>query len=344
MGKINTTTIYDFPNENFRKKFNTREDALKHIEGKLPANGKDWVLRKTVTTVEEETIVSERKLIENKEIIKKIVDEFIKKATVDNVKFDSYENKLTDNRYARFSNFTATEYLFAEKVGFPWEKLDDWFNNKDGILEGRFDNYYGTEMHYNNKKETEFPACHLAHWYVISEMFNIDLNDITIENENYGRADRSKKEGKKYVHYIDPTTLAAKYPKAKKYLDDNYDSMGLYHSHISVPMDAQERLDIYKEKLKKYPIEKAVVYYNTGDYRPCHNYKIEFPDEFNPDFTEDAYPTLGDIFWRMPGIMFRNEDIYVTQSDYIGRHVNHTGKKRVDETEELYKYCIKNLK
>jgi len=46
----------------------------------------------------------------------------------------------------------------------------------------------------------------------------------------------------------------------------------------------------------------------------------------------------------MPGIMFRNEDIYVTLSDYIGRHVNHMGKKRVDEDEELYKYCMRNLK
>ena len=107
----------------------------------------------------------------------------------------------------------------------------------------------------------------------------------------------------------------------------------------------QELLNYYIEELKKIPIDDFEWERNVGDYKPCHNYKIEFPHEFKPGYRGDgSYPKLGETFYRIPGIMFRNEDIYITDSNYIGRHVNHTGSKKVDETEELYNYCVKNLK
>ena len=183
----------------------------------------------------------------------------------------------------------------------------------------------------------------LATWYIISDKFNIDLKDITEANYNYGRDERYRTEGKKTIHYKDPTTLAGKYPEAAQYLKENNKFLGLYDS-VYVEMDKQEALDLYKEKLKNYPIEHAVVYYNVGDYRPCHNYKIEFPYEFEPGYRgEGSSPKLGETFYRMPGIMFRDDDIYITNDNYIGRHVHHTGSKKVDETEELYNYCVKNL-
>ena len=49
-------------------------------------------------------------------------------------------------------------------------------------------------------------------------------------------------------------------------------------------------------------------------------------------------------FSRLPGIMFRNDDIYITHSNYIGRKVNHMGSKIPNMDEELYNYCTKNLK
>lgn len=342
-----TTTFYDFPEENIRKKFTSRDEALKYVKDKLPANGKDWVLRKTVTTIEEETIESTRKLIENKDIIKRIIDAFIEKATINNVKFSTPgAYKCTNEKYANISHSVVDAYYFAEKIGFPWEKLDDWFNNKDGILEGRFDEWFNTDEkpNYNNRDITDFIAEHLALWYMVSDKFNIDLKDITEENYNYGSDERYKVKGNKSIHYKDPTTLAGKYPEAKKYIDENNEFLGIYNSGIYVEMDKQEALDLYKEKLKNYPIEHAVVYYNVGDYRPCHNYKIEFPYEFEPGYRgEGSLAKLGETFYRMPGIMFRNDDIYITGDNYIGRHVHHTGSKKVDETEELYNYCVKNL-
>lgn len=192
-----TTIIYDFPNENFRKKFDSKEDALNYIEGKLPANGKNWLLRRTETMidVQEETIDSKRKVIENKDIIKRIVDTFIEKATANIVRFE-------------------------------------------------------------------------------------------------------------YMSYT----------------------------------QAEKALYEYKERLKKCKIEDAIVFYNSGNYKPCNNYKIEFPSK------NDEVLDNGERFYFMPGIMFRNDDIYITKYNYVGRNVSCNSSKRTDETEELYNYCVKNLK
>lgn len=323
-----TTTLYNFPNESgIRKSFTSKEAALKYVKDKLPTDGKNWVLRKTITTIEEETIESTRKLIENKDILKRIIDRFIEKATADNIKFDGRQYKCNNEKYANIEYREVEAYLFAEQEGFPWEKLDDWFSNKDGILEGRFDNYYGEVIDYNDRYGCSLIASELALWYIISDKFNIDLNDIKAELDDY-----------------DHKELTNKYPEAKKYLENNYNRRGIYDNIIYGPMENQEALDIYKERLKKYPIEHAFVNYNIGDYKPCHNYKIEFPEEFDPNYTGKQTNKLGDYFNPIPGIMFRDNDIYITYSNYIGRHVSYRQSKRVDETEELYNYCVKNLK
>lgn len=348
MGKMNkTTTIYDFPNENFRKKFYSKEEALKHIEGKLPSNGKNWFLRKTVTIIEEETIESERKVIENKDIIKRIIDTFIDKANVNNVRFGSSDTpyKVTDPKYSRLTYGQAHVYYMAEKLGYPWEKLDDIYANKDGIMNHRWDE----EHHgYDTFEDREFYTNWLAPFFIIKEVFpeyNIDEKDITIRNYNYGRLERSEPEkpgSRKYIHYDDPTTLAGKYPKMMEYYIKNWHSNMSIFNTIYVQMKEAEALEEYKKRIKEYPIDKVVVEYNYGDYRPCHNYKISFPSEFDP--RGEKYWNTMNIFARIPGIMFRNDDIYITNDNYIGRHVNHHGANRVDENEELYKYCIKNLK
>ena len=108
---VEATTFYDFPEENIRKKFTSKEEALDYVKNKLPANGKEWVLRKTVTTIEEETIESTRKLIENKNILKRIIDAFIERATINNVNFSTPSPyKCTDEKYANISHSVADAY------------------------------------------------------------------------------------------------------------------------------------------------------------------------------------------------------------------------------------------
>ena len=107
-------------------------------------------------------------------------------------------------------------------------------------------------------------------------------------------------------------------------------------------LKGQELLDAYKEELKKVPIEDWYWERNVGDYKPCHNYKLNFPHEFDPKGKD--YNRTTHIFARIPGIMFRNDDIYITTSNYIGRHVNHRATQQCDIDEKLFEYCTKNLK
>jgi hypothetical protein len=103
----------------------------------------------------------------------------------------------------------------------------------------------------------------------------------------------------------------------------------------------QELLDAYKEELKKVPIEDWYWERNVGDYKPCHNYKLVMkrPKKYNDgDFKIHMFGKY------LPGIMFRDGDIYVTNSQYIGRHVNLRKTSVCDVDENLYNYCIKNLK
>lgn len=339
---------YNFPYENFRSKFTSEEAAKEFVKDKLPSNGKSFVLRKTVTEVTEIEFEAEKKPVYDLNIIKRIIDIFIEKANVNNVRF-GFSNtpyKVTDPKYSRLTYGQAHVYHMAEKLGYPWEKLDALYANKDGIMNHRWD----TEHHgYDTFEDREFYTNWLAPFFIIKDIFpeyNIDEKDITIYKYNYGHIERykPKKPGsRKYIHYDDPdNTLAGKYPEMMKYYLENWHSTIDIFDTIYVQMQDAEALEEYKKRIKEYPIDKVIVEYNYGDYRPCHNYKISFPSEFDP--RGEKYCNTMNIFARIPGIMFRNDDIYITNDNYIGRHVNHMGSKIPNMDEELYEYCTKNLK
>lgn len=136
--------------------------------------------------------------------------------------------------------------------------------------------------------------------------------------------------------------IQVKYPEAYKFVQSYEDYT--YPSRkkgLVIELTTEEKLAAYKERIKEYPWDKVKVFYNIGDYKPCHNYKFEFPREFDPH--KELHNTYSPIA-TIPGIMFRDEDIYVTNSNYIGRHVNHRASKQCDVDEKLYEYCTKNLK
>ena len=340
----NTKEIYySFPQENFRKKFTSEKEAMKFVENKIPANGKSFVLRKTTTEVIDTEFDSKKKAIYDINILKRIIDTFIEKANVNNISFHDTPYKVIDPRYENFTYGQAGVYYMAEQLGYPWEKLDALYANKDGIMNHRWD----TEHHgYDTFEDREFYTNWLAPFFIIKDIFpeyHLDEKDITIYKYNYGHIERYEPEklgSRKYIHYDDPdNTLAGKYPEMMKYYLKNWHSPSIFGKYY-VEMPREEALELYKKRIKEYPIDKVTIEYNWGDFKPCHNYKINFPEEFDPE--KKNFRSMK-TFSRLPGIMFRNNDIYITNSNYIGRKVNHMGSKIPNMDEELYNYCTKNL-
>ena len=330
-------------NGNARKHFSSIEEFKTWAKDKLPNEGDEWKLEEIITQTKQHTIPCEKKRIVNTDVIKRIIDTFIEKANVKNVKSDFPEWKMIDPKYNRLTIGQAEVYYMAEQLGYPWEKLDNIYANKDGIMNHRWDSeYHG----YDTFEDREFYTNWLAPFFIIKDVFpeyNIDEKDITIEMYNYGHLSRSKKEGKKYIHYDDKEgTLAGKYPKMMKYYQETWHSKMAIYDNIYVRLSSEEYLEEYKKRIKEFPIDKITVEYNVGDYKPCHNYKLEFPHEFDPK-GKDYWNTVN-VFSRIPGIMFRNEDIYITNSKYVGRHVHHRATQQCDIDEKLYEYCTKNLK
>jgi len=329
-------------NGNARKHFVSIEDFNKWAKNKMPYSGSEWELQEVITTTKLHKIPCERNRVFDKNVIKRIIDAFLEKATVNNVKTSFYEWKMTDPKYNRLTMGQAKVYYMAEKLGYPWEKLDDLYNNKDGIMNHRWDG----EVHgYDTFEDREFYTNWLAPFFIIKDVFpnyNIDEKDITIYNYNYGSSKRSIKKGKKYETYKDPTTLAGKYPAMMKYyMDKWHGSMDIFDT-IYFKLTPEEYIEEYKKRIREFPIDKVTVEYNVGDYKPCHNYKIDFPHEFDPN-GPNYWHTLN-VFARIPGIMFRDNDIYITNDKYVGRHVHHYVSQQCDVDEKLYEYCIKNLK
>lgn len=338
----NKTTEFIVQNGNARKHFISIDEFKKWAKGKMPNSGDKWILHEVITETKVHEIECEKKRIIDTGIIKRIIDTFIEKANSENIKNDSPAWKMIDPKYERLTIGQAEVYYMAEQLGYSWEKLDDLYANKDGIMNHRWDEeYHG----YDTFEDREFYTNWLAPFFIIKDVFpeyNIDERDITIYNYNYGKIERYEKQGKKYIRYEDKTTLAGKYPKMMEYYKKNWHGGMHIFNKIYIKLTPEEYIEEYKKRIKEFPIDKITVEYNTGDYRPCHNYKFNFPHEFDPKGPN--YWNTVHIFSRIPGIMFRNDDIYITTSNYIGRHVNHRASQQCDVDEKLYNYCIKNLK
>lgn len=340
---MNKTIEFKLLNGNARGNFCSLEAFNTWAKGKMPINGDNWELEEIITETKRHSISCERKRIYDKDIIKRIIDVFLEKANSRNVKYDFPEWKMTDPKYERLTIGQAEVYYMAEQLGYPWEKLDDLYANKDGIMNHRWDSEH---RGYDTFEDREFYTNWLAPFFIIKDVFpeyNINENDITIEMYNYGHLSRSKQEGKKYVSYNDKEgTLAGKYPKMMKYYQENWHGGMHIYDKIYIKLTPEEYIEEYKKRIKEYPIDKITVEYNTGDYKPCHNYKLNFPKEFDPKGKN--YNRTTHIFSRIPGIMFRNNDIYITNDNYIGRHVHHRQSQQCDVDEKLFEYCTKNLK
>ena len=340
---METTTTYQVLNGNSRGSFASLEDFKKWAKGKLPTEGDNWQIKKVVTSEEKFEVECERKRINNPEIIKRIIDKFCEKANTEETKicFDGQECTVTDNRYMNMTIQQVTIYYMAEQLGYPWEKLDDLYANKDGIMNGRGDEHQ--DMSTFNRRE--YLTNQLAPFFILKERFNIDDKDINEYMFNYGIIDRYKEVGNRREHVNDyEGTLAGKYPKMmafwKKHFYNNWNiawSKGLLRY-----LDTKEQLEVFKERIKDYPVDNVVVKRNTGDYKPCHNYTLEFPVEFDPHF-EELKNTMH-TYVHIPNIMFRDEDIVITHSEYYGRNVNLRKSAQCDVDEKLYEYCVKNLK
>lgn len=338
---METTTTYQVLNGNSRGGFASLEDFKKWAKGKLPSEGDNWKIKKVVTSEEEFEVECERKRINNHEIIKRILDMFCEKANPGEIVFDGQECTVTDDRYMNMTISQVPIYYMAEQLGYPWEKLDDLYANKDGIMNGRGDSYQ--DMSTFNSREHLTNT--LAPFFILKERFNIDDKDINEDMFNYGNLVRYKQVGKKHERFDDyEGTLAGKYPEMMKFYKEHfYDDWSIaWDTGLLRWLEPKEQLEVFKERIKDYPVDKVVVKRNTGDYKPCHNYTLEFPREFNPHY-EELKNTMHPYAY-IPNIMFRDGDIVITTSEYYGRHVNLRKSSQCDVDEKLYEYCTKHLK
>jgi hypothetical protein len=336
-----TTTFYQVLNGNSKSNFDSLEDFKKWAKGKLPTEGDNWKIKKLVMSEEEFEVECERKRINNPEIIKRIIDKFCEKANADKITFDGTECTVTDDRYMNMTISQVSIYYMAEQLGYPWEKLDDLYANKDGIMNGRGRDFQDMST-FNSR---EWLTNTLAPFFILKERFNIDDKDINEDMFNYGSLDRYKEVGKKHEHFDDyEGTLAGKYPEMMAFWKKHfYNSWHITWDNGLVRwLEPKEQLEAFKERIKDYPVDKVVVKRNTGDYKPCHNYTLEFPAKFDPHYKElknTMHPYV-----RIPNIMFRDHDIIITTSEYYGRKVNLRTSAQCDVDEKLYEYCTKNLK
>jgi len=338
--KDNKSTEFIVQNGDTRKHFASIEEFKEWAKDKMPNNGDKWILNEVITEIKVHKIKSERKRGYDQSIVNRILTEFIEKANTKNVIYEDYESTVTDPKYLNFQHFQLIPYKIAEDIGYSWDKLDDFFKNKDNVLNNRLIDSKGINMFEENLKESSledvlynycWQISTLANYWVVKDKFNIVDEDINYDMIfNYAGNNYKKKK------------IEAKYPEAYKFVK-SYEGY-VYPSRkkgLVIELTPEEKLAAFKERIKEYPWDKVEVFYNVGDYKPCHNYKIEFPQEFDPH--KELFGTYNLIDF-IPGIMFRDNDIYVTRSNYIGRHVHHRASKQCDVDEKLYEYCTKNLK
>lgn len=332
MGKVIQDIVeFKFVGENMRGGFSSMEDALKYVKKKLPSNGKSWKIEEIHTKVIEHEIESARKVVDDKEITKRIIDYFIEHATENNVKFDGNEQYFLNPEHRNFRchdqlySFLCTQHY----LGYNKEQYMNLYNE---IYKKYADNSGYAYDGY---------VCECICYLAMAESFNMTKDDIlAIDFSDYqirGKFEKNHpdmyKEKQYWIHDLyfadgdyfrpDEYPRISEQPKIWKYLK------------------GKELLDAYKEELKRVPIEDWYWERNVGDYKPCHNYKLVMkrPDKYNDD--DFQIHMFGKY---LPGIMFRDGDIYVTNSQYIGRHVNLRKTSVCDVDENLYNYCIKNLK
>jgi len=325
---ISDDVVYKFVGETIRRGFGSIDEALKYIDGKLPANGKDWTIEEIHTKVIQHKIESKRKVIDNKEITKKIIDYFIKHATINNVNFDSNEQFFINPEHRDFRYHDQLySFLCAEKyLGYNKEQYWELYNEINKKFEKNNYTYFGN-------------VCKAIVYIALSNKYGLTKEDILKIN---------------FDDYTELKTFEEKYPKMSKecyhlmhdlYMADGDGFRpGEYGDIMEKPniwryVKGQELLDYYIEELKKIPIDDFEWERNVGDYKPCHNYKLKVKKDNIPDEQRSIHMYT----WGLPGIMFRDNDIYVTNSNYIGRHVHHKNTLSVDVDENLYNYCIKNL-
>ena len=239
-------------NGNARKHFCSIDEFKAWAKGKMPNEGEEWKLQEIITQTKEHTIPCERKRVVNTDVIKRIIDIFLEKANSHNVRYDFPEWKMIDPKYERLTIGQCEVYYMAEQLGYPWEKLDDIYANKDGIMNHRWDGeYHG----YDTFEDREFYTNWLAPFFIIKDVFpeyNIDEKDITIDKYNYGHLSRSKKEGKKYVSYDDKEgTLAGKYPDMMKYYQENWHGGMHIYDKKYFKLSDEEYIEEYKKVIKK---------------------------------------------------------------------------------------------
>ena len=329
-----------------KKRFGNLEEFTKWAEDKQPLSGDLWDIEEKITEVKNHKLESKKKrdALMTTENIKKIIDVFLEKATIDNVEFSISMGKLpykmTEERYLDFTIGQAGVYYMAEKLGYSWEKLDAIYANKNGIMNGRWD---GEGHGYDTFEDREFYTNWLAPFFILQEKYNIADEDITIRKYNYGNINRYEMIDGKWKHYDDKDTLAYKYPKMMEYYKENWHSnTEMFHNGMIVKMDSKDALIEYKERIRDYPVSNVKMVYNTGDYKPCDNYMLVFDSK--GDNKSKVYKRSVRPFARIPGIMFRTKDIFVTNDNYIGWHVEHGRGLVCDVDDKLVEYCVKNLK
>lgn len=318
-------TEYILKNGNARKHFLSLEEFEKWAKDKMPFSGDTWILDKVTT--ESVTLPSKRIAKKDPGIIKRILDQFIDKATLQNIQFDGMSLPQTpkDPKYKDLSHVKLGVYLLADEYNYPWADLDHLYEHKNGV--------YSLLNEPNiDLKNIDYYISLLAPFFILQQKYNIDLGDINLKNYNYGSKHDSA--GKVRTEY-----LANKYPKA---MDEARNKPWQLSQGILRTISEQEALDEYKKRILDFPVDTVEVVYNVGDYRPCHNYKLNFLPEY--DVKGKNYCNTLNIYSRMPGIMFRDKDIYITFSNYIGRHTNLRNSQQIDVDEKLFNYCTRLLK
>lgn len=336
------TVEYKFVGEGIRTSFNSIEAALAYVKKKnlLPVNGHRWEIEEIHHKVISHVFESERQVIDNEEITKRIIDYFLEHATIENVSFDEYPEFFNDpeHRDFKYHNQLYAYLCCRHYLGYTKENFIELYNK---LCEESGDK---NSLYYWN-------ICELCCYYAIKDKYGINEKDIClVDNQKFDSKD---------VNPILTCNEAAK-KEIDRWLHDMYfadfanfkpGEYGFYEQpNIWRNVEGQELLDMYKETLRTLPVEKMTWSYNVGDYKPCHNYKLDVVEDTSDNRIDIVEPELitddGIHMWgrHIPGIMFRNDDIIVTNDEYYGRNVNLKTSKAVDVDEKLYEYCIKNLK
>jgi hypothetical protein len=341
------TIEFKFVGEGIKTSFNSIDEALAYVNKKklLPVNGESWEIEEIHHKIISHIFESERKVIDNPEITKRIIDYFLEHATIENVSFNQHPQFFNDPEHR---NFRYHDQLYAylcckHYLGYTRDQFVELYKKfwNENCNEDKYV-YFGD-------------ICKLCCYYAIKDKFGFDEKDICLVND-------PKYISLKHVNHVLEANEKAK-KEVEKWTHDMYfaDGGGFTPGkygfdkspNIWRNVEGQELLDMYKEVLRTLPIENMHWSYNVGDYKPCHNFKLDVvKDPYNDkntlvgDNSLDIIVDNGIHMWGkfIPGIMFRNDDVIVTNDKYYGRHVNLRASKAVDVDEKLYEYCIKNLK